>query len=252
MLKKWYEMNSFEFDVSNSIGLIVVGSCEQHSKHLPLGTDGMLGEKIGILAGEKANCQVVLLPTQYIGFSPHHKEFKGYITLNQKTMFQYLVEVCLCAYENGLEKLVILNAHGGNQSILQSVVNELGSVYHKKAILVRYWDLIKKEIQDIRDTDMGGMGHACEFETSLMLYLSPHLVSLNNIEDTSTSDGNHWHNPDMFSSNSIYLYKPFYEYSELGIIGQPQFASKEKGEKITKLLLEKLSSLFEFYLENDF
>lgn len=205
MLIRWENIISSDFDASQALGILCVGSLEQHSDYLPLGTDSFLGERLAEDAAAQASCQVLMLPSQRIGFSPHHSAFPGYITLSQQTMLRYLIEICLCAFENGLNKLLILNSHGGNQACLQSLVNELGSAHKQKAILVRYWDLIADTITNIRVSEKGGMGHAGEFETSLMLYYYPELVNTSRIDKGDIANGNQWHNPDMFASNKIYI-----------------------------------------------
>jgi creatinine amidohydrolase len=252
MLKKWTRIISSDFSASESLGLLCVGSCEQHSDYLPLGTDSFIGEKIAEDAATIASTEVIMLPSLRVGFSPHHRAFPGYITLSQKTMFSYLIEVCLCAYENGISKIMILNSHGGNQSCLQAVVNELGSVYNKQAVLVRYWDLISQSIDKIRDSEKGGMGHAGEFETSLMMYYYPELVDKSRIDNREIATGNYWHNPDMFASNKVYIYKPFDEYSNKGNVGQPQYASREKGGKLAQIISKELARLMDYQKENSF
>jgi creatinine amidohydrolase len=203
-------------------------------------------------AASLAKAAVFLLPTQQIGYSPHHRVFKGYLTLSQDVMFRYVTEVCLCAYENGLSKLLLVNSHGGNQSCLQTVVNELGAVYKKHALLVRYWDLISECANETRKTVPGGMGHAGEFETSLMLHLFPDMVDKTRIFDCPPAQGNEYHAPDMFAKNRVYQYKDFSEYSERGNVGQPRFASAEYGRQIADRAVVELSSLIDFYSENEF
>lgn len=252
MLKKWYETIAFDLDFHDVLGVLCIGSCEQHSEYLPLGTDGMLGTILCQEAAKLAKTKVLLLPTQQVGFSPHHRAFKGYLTLSQNTMFHYLTELCMCAYENGLNKLLIVNAHGGNQSCLQTVVNELGSVYKKQALLVRYWDLIGDNVSEIRQSGHGGMGHAGEFETSLMLHFFPSLVDSTRFFNRKAATGNKYNDPDMFARNMVYQYKNFDEYSEKGNIGQPQYATAEKGKKISECAISALSELMDFYAANEF
>lgn len=253
MLISWYNTISPDFPKpGTAIGLLCVGSCEQHCEYLPVGTDGLVGERICELAAERAKTSVIMLPVQRIGFSPHHRAFPGYITLSQDIMFHYLTEVLLCAYENGLEKILIVNSHGGNQSCLQTVVNELGSVHRKQALLVRYWDLIADQIRQIRQTPEGGMGHAGEFEASLVLYHYPELVNLSRFGDRHAAQGNRYHSPDLLSKNAVYQYKNFDEYSDKGNIGQPQFASAEKGKLFSDAAVNALTELIDFYKENEF
>lgn len=252
MLIRWNETPSVDIDVSNSLVLLCVGSTEQHSDYLPLGTDSFIGENLGEAAAQLARCSVLMLPPVRTGFSPHHRAFPGYITLSQNTMINYLMDICTCAYENGAKHLMILNSHGGNQTCLQAVVNEIGSRLGKRAVLVRYWDLIASKIGEIRDSEPGGMGHAGELETSLMLFFRPDLVKAERIDERPPATGNEWHHPDMFASNKVYIYKPFNEYSPKGNIGQAHLGSQEKGGQIASLVINELSKLMEFEIKKGF
>lgn len=252
MLIKWDELTAFDIDVSKSLVLLCVGSTEQHSDYLPLGTDSIIGESLGEAAAKRARCPVLMLPPLRFGFSPHHRAFPGYITLSQKTMSGYLMDVCTSVYQNGAERMMILNSHGGNQACLQTVVNEIGSSLDKRIVLVRYWDLIAQAINGIRESGPGGMGHAGELETSLMLHFRPDLVNLMRIDSRPPAVGNDWHHPDMFASNKVYIYKPFNEYSPKGNIGQPALGNREKGGKIASLIIEELAKLMEYEIEHGF
>lgn len=253
MLIEWYKTASIDFEFKDAVGILNVASCEQHSKYLPVGTDGLIGFSVAKAAAEKCRSKAILFPQQTVGYSPHHRDFKGYLTLSQETMFHYYYELCKCAFEQGLEKLIIVNSHGGNQSCLQTVVNELGATYDYRCILVRYWDFIAEDVAKIRDSDDGGMGHAGEFETSLVMYLFPELVKQEHSEDIyKPAIGNAYHSPDMFAGNKVYQYKPFIEYSPYGNIGMPQLASREKGKEFFERAVIKLADLIDFYSQNKF
>lgn len=252
MLTHWNEINAFDFEPAGAVAVLCVGSCEQHSLHLPLGTDAMLVEGVAEDAAKLARTRVVLLPVQKIGYSPHHRGFKGCITLSQETMFRYYLELCRCVYDNGFEKLLIVNGHGGNQSCLQTVVNELGATGCRQALLLRYWDLIGDKIAALRDSAAGGMGHAGEFETSAMLYYRPKLVQKDRIKEYPPAEGNRYHGPDLFAKNSVYQYKCFEEYSKDGNVGQPHFASAEKGRMFAEHAAQALAELIDYFAVNTF
>ncbi len=252
MKAEWYLTAAPDFSWEGAVGILPVASCEQHARHLPVGTDGLIGWRLAQAAAARASAAAVILPLQQIGYSPHHRAFAGYLTLSQDVMRRYLTEICLCAFQNGLERLLILNSHGGNQSCLQTVVNELGAVYGKKAIVARYWDLIAGVVRENRSSGPGGMGHAGEFETSLMEYLYPELVRRDRIEDMPPAEGTPYHNPDMFAGNRIYQYKPFDEYSEQGNVGQPQFASAEKGKLFFQSAAAELAKLIDYFAKHSF
>ena len=245
MLQHWQETISFDLDLSSALCVLCVGSTEQHSDYLPLGTDSILGERLTMVAAERAMVRVVMLPTQRIGFSPHHRAFPGCLTLCQETLARYLFEICACVQKNGADRLLLVNSHGGNQTCLQAVVNEVGSRLGMRAVLVRYWDLVAGEMAGLRESGPGGMGHAGEFETSLMLHFCPELVDRARITDREPAVGSEWHHPDMFAANKVYLYRPFDEYGPMGNVGQPAYGSAEKGALYAELITKELARLMD-------
>jgi len=250
MLIYWDKSVAWDINAENALGVLVVGSTEQHSKYLPTGTDSLLGEKLTELAAQKADGRIIMLPTQRIGFSPHHRAFPGALTLKNNIMVDYLTEICLSAFNNGIRKMLIVNSHGGNQTALQAVVNRLGSEFGYEAVLVRYWDLISDKINEIRKSAPGGMGHAGELETSMMLHFYPELVDKSRIAEYPTAKGDEWHHPDMFAKNRIYRYIPFDVYSDDGNIGQPHLASAQEGEAISLAVVNELASLMEYLYQS--
>ena len=251
MILHWDTQNACEFDLKDTLCVLNVGSTEQHSDYLPLGTDNFIGESITKQAAMESGFKVMIMPSQRVGFSAHHRNFAGCITISQRVLQEYLFELFYCAVANGAQKIMIVNAHGGNQACLQAVVNDLGRELGVKAVLVRYWDLIAEHIKELRQSQPGGMGHAGELETSLMMFLLPHLVDKSAIGERPAAEGSPWHHPDMFSNNKIYIYKPFDEYSPKGNVGQPIFADEEKGEKIFRLAVNELKSLMQWQMSNE-
>ncbi len=249
MLIQWEKTNAWTNQASRYLGLFIAGSTEQHSRHLPVGTDSLLGEKLGQEAARKAASCVLMLPAQHVGFSPHHRAFPGVLTLQTDVMIDYLTDLLRSAFESGLRKLLIVNAHGGNQTALQAVVNRLGAEYGYEAVLVRYWDLIADRISEIRKSPFGGMGHAGELETSLMLHYYPELVLQDQIGEYPPAEGDEWHHPDMFAKNKIYRYVPFDVYSKDGNVGQPQYGSAEEGALLASLITDRLAELMDHLAE---
>ena len=117
---------------------------------------------------------------------------------------------------------------------------------------MRYWDLIADQINELRTSQSGGMGHAGEFETSMMLHYYPELVKVESIKDYPPAQGNKYHGPDLFARNRVYQYKCFDEYSKDGNVGQPKLASADKGAKFARYAAQALADLVDDFIVNTY
>lgn len=248
----WDELSSPQIEclISDDIvAILPVGSCEQHGQHLPLGTDSFLCTSVVIQAAKLAEAEVALLPPIAYGYSPHHMDFPGTVTLSQDTLGSLIRDICGSLFRHGLSKVIIVNGHGGNSPALQGAVNQVGEEYAMDLLLLRYMDMVAPRIHDIRESVLGGMGHACEFETSLMQYLLPHLVESESIKGRVIK-GIPIYSPDLFASNLVYMYRNFSEYSKIGVIGDPNLASKEKGKLLFDEITQELAKIIDYVAEH--
>lgn len=229
---------------AGSVLIIPVGSIEQHGHHLPVSTDTILVDAVSHLGAERVADDVPILvtPTVWSGYSPHHMPFGGTLTLEYRTLLTTLENVADAALENGFDAVLFLNGHGGNASLISSVVSTVGVEHEEAEILgLTYFQLASSFIDDIRESNIGGMAHGGEFETSLMAYLRPDLVS--------EGDATYWEESydlagdDLLHGGPLSVYRTFDEYSETGAIGDPSLASKEKGEAIYDLLGDEMEHL---------
>lgn len=249
MRKYWDELKAPDFKKvsSRDVAVLVIGSCEQHGKHLPTGTDAILGKKIAELAAEKSRKKVYVLPPIAYGFSAHHMDFKGSITLKQSTLSAVLQELTQGVLAAGITNVVFLLSHGGNSAAVHTAVNELGQKYEQgNFVMLKYWDFMREFAQDIRETPLGGIGHAGEMETSLMKAIRPELVG-ENISDYRLAEGNEWYHPDMFASSKITIYQNFKDVSPYGNVGVCETASSEKGEKILSYVTGEIARFLDEY-----
>ncbi|MEM3586585.1 MAG: creatininase family protein [Candidatus Jordarchaeaceae archaeon] len=208
--------------------ILPIGSIEQHGPHLPLGTDSYIVKRLSeTLAAE---LKMDLFPVLKYGVSFEHRGFPGTISIRPETLTRTVSEICknlLGHYRN----VVIINSHGGNTTALRSLKIE-------KTIFIDLFDFLKEILSEIRETDLGGVSHACEVETSLMLYLEPKLVRVEKITDEIVK-----YVPPLDPQSKE---KPPNEwrtinFSKSGVIGDPTKATMEKGEKIFHTLVQKIA-----------
>lgn len=229
-----------------SILVLPVGSVEQHGDHLPVATDTILVSEIAALGAERVadDVPILTLPPFWSGFSPHHLSFGGTVSLEFEHMLAAIEDVADTALENGFGALVLLNGHGGNISLIDSAVSTIGADRADAEVLgLTYFQLASAFIDDVRESDVGGMAHAGEFETSLMLYLHEDLVRVDRMEGTYLDEPYDLGTKDLVEGGPLAVYRGFEEYSATGAIGDPELASAEKGERIYELLGDELESV---------
>ncbi|MEO6982587.1 MAG: creatininase family protein [Edaphobacter sp.] len=230
-----------------TIVVIPFGAVEQHSHHLPVGTDSMIVEGIARRLEQQLPHAVCLLPTIYLGCSRHHMAFAGSLTAEIETFIDVGLQLAESMAHHGFKNILLLNGHGGNANKIGIIAEKLR--YRQgpplNVVGVTYWHLIREEIRDIRETSAGGMGHACEFETSILLALAPASVRLDRMEAGGLNRGTQFAGGDLFDAGSVTVPRPFDKLSPHGGLGDPRTASAEKGERILHATVSKLVRVVE-------
>lgn len=231
---------------NGSILVVPIGSIEQHGRHLPVATDTLLVGAVAALGIERVHDDVPILtlPPFWSGYSPHHLSFGGTISLDFDHMQRAIEDVVGSALSNSFDAVLLLNGHGGNAALVNGTVSTVGTEHPEAEILgLTYFQLAQSFIDDIRDSDPGGMGHGGEFETSLMLYLHEELVRTDELEGTPMEEPYDHALDDMFAGGPLGVYRGFKEYSETGAIGDPKLATAAKGERIYEQLGDELEAI---------
>jgi creatinine amidohydrolase len=227
--------------------LVPFGSIEQHGPHLPLDTDSFLCTRIADAAAARASDAgpVLVTPTACFGSSEHHMAFPGTVTLRQDTFRQVVADLCVSLARHGLRRHLIVNGHAGNTALLTAIVQELGFGTPVHVLAVDYWSLARPVIADVRESETGGMGHACEFETSLMLHLRPQSVRRERITREIASARYSDERFDLFERTGVTAHWKTHELSRSGVMGAPDLASAEKGRRLFEACVGGLARLVE-------
>ena len=176
----WQEMRRSEIEEAakaNAVVVIPVGAIEQHGNHLPVNTDVNCCFSIARRAAEVIDeFPVLVVPPVWWGYSPHHMQYPGTISLKFHTYIDILTEVATSVASHGFKKIFFLNGHGGNAGVVASMRTKLmGEDNVASCVGYTYWKLMDEELKAISEADFR-IGHAGEIETSLQLYLQPELV----------------------------------------------------------------------------
>ncbi|WP_436912211.1 creatininase family protein [Halosimplex marinum] len=233
-------------DADGSVLVLPIGSIEQHGHHLPVATDTILADAVAQEGVERVADDVPILcaPPFWAGYSPHHLAFGGTLTLEFETMREAVEDVADAALSNGFDALVLVNGHGGNKPLVGAATSTVGADHPEAEVLgLTYFDLAEGFVDEVRDSETGGMSHGGEFETSLMLHLRPDLVREDAMDAPNLDEPYDRGLQDLFGGGAVSVYRGFDEYSETGAIGAPSDASAEKGERLFDRLGDELGSL---------
>src|SRR5437763_12887889 len=166
-----------------------IAACEQHSRHLPTYTDTLLVTAVAEGVEQRLSRQVLLLPTLWFGASSHHLRFGATLSAEVDTHVALLCDLLTPLLEDGYQRVLVLNGHGGNIDTMQLALRRLQPRWHDRLLgAASYWDLAAKELAALAEAPRKNMGHACEFETSMVLALRPELVRREQIKDDPPND----------------------------------------------------------------
>ena len=180
----WRHLTSKELDLlPKDIPVILpIGAIEQHGPHLNVETDTLIAEYFCEELNKELNDEVLILPSISICCSEHHMDFAGTLTVSHETLMAYLKDILKSISQNGFKNIVIFNGHGGNQAIGSVVVESFGvNNPDCNLAIMTWWKIASKELFEITETGLFGVGHACEFETSLLQYIKGNNVRENEI-----------------------------------------------------------------------
>ncbi|MCL4465801.1 MAG: creatininase family protein [Chloroflexi bacterium] len=239
----WGEMRRDEVAEAaraKAVVIVPVGSIEQHGRHLPLDTDTSSVYEVAVrTARATAEPWTLVTPVIPFGLSPHHLDFPGVITLRFDTLVAVLCDVCRSVHHHGFRKILILNGHGGNEALVGGVAQKLveEKIYVAAAT---YFRTLAAEMKEIGRSPIGGMGHACELETSLMLALRPQLVDMSLAEDAPGFGWTSFFSRDFRATGPVAYPLVFPQDSPSGVRGMPSYATAETGEKFLAAAAAKL------------
>lgn len=214
------------------------GATEAHNYHLPYSTDTLLGGQIAAEAARIAyerGAKLMVLPTVPFGVHTGQPDITLNINMNPGTQFIVLKDLITVLDRQGIYKLVILNAHGGND--FKQMIRELNLVFPKMFLSQCHWFAIPGTEQYFEDLG----GHGAEIETSLMLHLFPQLVLP--LSEAGNGEAAIFSVPAL-NSNWAWAERQWSKVTKDTGIGNPALATAEKGEVFFKVITEMIGTFF--------
>ncbi len=233
---------------AHKVILVPIGSIEDHGPHLPLNTDNVIVEAVCFEVARRAPDEILSLPVLPVGFEEHHMDFPGSLTSSMETLLNYFADAAISVARHGFTHIMLVNGHGSNASIVElaarKAVLATGAIVAAMAGNAAVDDVLVRDlIAQHRKSEYGGIGHACEYETALMLYLRPELVQMDKaVKEMGQSVLKYfnWDHP----TPSAYAWMDWWSrFSQTGIAGDPTVATRELGELLFNATVERMLEL---------
>ena len=172
----WLSLTTEEFSPAR-IAVLPVAAVEQHGPHLPAGVDTHIAEaylaRVRALLPEDSS--IVFLPVQAVGASDEHRAYPGTLTLSPETALRAFIEIGESVSRAGIRKLVIINSHGGNITLIDLAARQL-RVGHNMLAVHTSWGRLGYPEGLFSDAESTHGIHGGDIETSIMLAACPDLV----------------------------------------------------------------------------
>jgi len=222
---------------SESLALVPLGSTEQHGPHLPEGTDHIIAEAFARRAAERTG--YLCTPTVKIGVSPHHRQFHGTMWVDPPAFRAYVESLTRNLAYHGIDRVVYVNAHGGNVEHLREVGRRLrddGTLY---AIEWMWDESITERIEAAFDSPGP---HGGPKETALIQHLARDLVHEDRLSDARDGGLREFDG----ATGRVHGARTFYDAidnTDNGVLGDQTDATAETGEELFEAALDHLCRL---------
>jgi creatinine amidohydrolase len=216
----WKDVESY---LENRRDIILpFGSVEEHGYHLPLSTDGDIARAVAEELSRRKD--VLVAPLVWYGVCNTTRSYPGTVTVRFDAFKSYVFDLLSNLKEAGFEKVYVISGHLGG-----SHVSALKEASRNQDMEIIFLDLRDIRTEDLLETKPF---HACEAETSLMLYLHPEKVDMSKAVDEKIE----WVEFSMTSS-----VKP----TKSGVWGHPTKSTKAKGEALFLRIVESFEKAIE-------
>ena len=223
------------------VAVIPLGATEPHNLHLPYGTDIFEADTVSQRICEYAFTRggaVVTLPAFPFGTETNLSEFPLAINLNPSTLNAVLEDIVNSLTASGIQKIVLLNSHGGNG--LKPFLREMAGKTSAHLFLCNWYQAIQDIYFDIFEH---AEDHAGEMETSFALAYFPNLVAKN--PDGSLTGDLGQTRPMRFEALNegwVSITRPWHLLTTNSGAANPHEATADKGHQMMKILEQRLGN----------
>lgn len=213
--------------------LLPIGHTEQHALHLPLSVDTLSIEAVMQGAARAIPEKTLCLPVFPYGVSTHRRHFAGTMNVGGRTFEDFWLAIIDALIDLGYEMVYLNSGHGGNVSFLVNVVKYAGEKYPHAFCATTWLYLNGPKSSEIiskhRQSRIGGLGHACELETSFTLALRPDLVHMDRVVDEIEFISTPSYYQDWLEGGALIANPPWTDDTQTGAYGAGSLGTEEKG-----------------------
>lgn len=213
--------------------IVPFGHTEQHGYHLPLSTDTLIIDAIARGIAAALPDLAIALPALPYGVSTHRASFAGTFNAGGRVFEDFCLAVIDALVARGCDQFYLISGHGGNVSFLVNAVKYAGE-RHRRIFCATSWLYLSgpagvAALAARRRSPVGGMGHACELETSLLLHLRPDLVRMERAVDEMDFVATPAYFMDWIEGGALIANPPWDDDTVTGAYGAPNLATAENG-----------------------
>lgn len=239
-------------DERGKVIIIPIGHTEQHGFHLPLSTDTLIVDAIAEGIIRAIPQQAARLPVMPYGVSTHRQAFAGTLNMGGRIFEDFWLSVIDTLVSRGFDRFYFISGHGGNCSFLTNVVKYAGERY-PWIFCATSWLYLSgprgsTALQARRRSGIGGMGHAGELETSLMLHLCPELVDMDKVVDETDFISTPSYYMDWVEGGALIANPPWEDDTRTGAYGAGSLADADNGRYwLEAAIAEKVDHVAEIH-----
>jgi creatinine amidohydrolase len=186
------------------------------------------------------------------GVSTHRQAFAGTLNAGGRAFEDFYLAVIDALVQHGFDRLYLLSGHGGNVSFLVNVVKYAGE-RHRRIFCATAWLYLSgpegiAALEQHRLSAPGGMGHACELETSLLLHLRPDLVHMERAVDEIDFVTTPSYRMDWVEGGALIANPPWDDDTATGAYGAGSLATPDHGALwLEAAIAEKVAHVAEIH-----
>ena len=220
-------------DQRDKVILIPIGHTEQHGFHLPMSTDTQIIQAVGQGTAQSAPNSAACLPVMPYGVSTHRQAFAGTLNCGGRAFEDFWLAVIDVLASRGFNRFYFLSGHGGNSSFLVNIVKYAGE-RHRYILCATSWLYLSgpegiEALNRYRQSNIGGMGHAGELETSFVLHLTPDRVFMDRVVDETDFVTTPSYYMDWVEGGALVANPPWDDDTRTGAYGAGSLGTAEKG-----------------------